>query len=373
VHVLRRFCSREEKLAERLTADKILNMRKNNPTARGKNMSEKTNKDENNEAERTSYASKLASLSPREEREVEVDEPRVVKAKKPEKMEDEDSDVSDYVAEKPKRLSQSDLPNVLNESYIEKKRIAPGIPYLDDCFVSAESGKKGFEVGSVTIVTGEKGLGKSTLALQLLDGFTAAGCLTIMATNEQSKVDILGMLKRLSLKNGINIVLDSPTKAQEICMYAQMHRETLRTTSGHKRQLVLVVDSLGNLEDGDRNHSKHAFEELRAFATRTKAIVLIVNHLTKVGAVSGSGKVTANSDTIIEVGLDGRLKGNDGVSAMRQIKIGKNRQGLGHAQLAASMDPRAGLNFLGNVGQEATGIVEDKDGDDEDSDGSDDE
>ena len=117
------------------------------------------------------------------------------------------------------RIAVSELPNILNEEVKTEKRFSANIPYLDDCFEDLESGKKGFTKGQITLVTGDKGLGKSTLLLQLLDGLTASGCFTILATNEQTKNDMILMARRIQLKAGINIVVDDKTKASEIVQW----------------------------------------------------------------------------------------------------------------------------------------------------------
>lgn len=256
------------------------------------------------------------------------------------------------------RVSTKKLPNILSERVKTEPRFATNIPLLDDCFTDWKSeSSKGFIRSKKIIVTGEKGLGKTTFVQQMLDGLTGSGCMTFFATNEQSRNDIVTMGKRINLQHGINFVCDDLTTAADICAWVKENHEQYTDDNGKPYQIVLAIDSLGNLRDGDRNHSKYAFDTLRAFCDATGAILLLITHLTKTGDLSGSSSVEANCDTVIKVCLDGRRRGSDGISAARRVEIGKNRQGRGHVQIAGEMDAAHGIILIGDIGKEDAGVM----------------
>lgn len=234
-------------------------------------------------------------------------------------------------------MDKRPLPNTLKEKYKPVKRYMTHIEPLDACFADPVTDELGLCVGSITVLTGQKGMGKSTLMLQMMDGLVGNNCLTLLATAEQSRGEVIGIQKRIGLKNGIHFIIDNKATAQDIGAYADALMDQYEGM-----QLVLGVDSLQVLTDGDRNHTYHAFRKIEEFAKRSKAICFLINHLRKDGQLGGSSYVEAMCSTVMEVKLAG-----DYGSDSRRILIGKNRQGRGFCQVDAvvKMEDKKGLVF----------------------------
>ncbi|MBQ2915466.1 MAG: DNA repair protein RadA [Clostridia bacterium] len=139
----------------------------------------------------------------------------------------------------------------------------------------------GIVKGSLILVTGEPGIGKSTILLQI--------CLHLGLTNkilyvsgEESPRQIKLRADRLGLADG-QVYLLSKTDIEEVCEYARIEKPD-----------ILIIDSIQTMQKEDVNSSpgsvsqvKEATAMLMNFAKSEEIPVFVVGHVNKEGAVAG--------------------------------------------------------------------------------------
>ena len=173
----------------------------------------------------------------------------------------------------------------------------------------------GLVPGSVILLAGEPGIGKSTLMLQLIAGAMERGTRCLLATGEESLDQVAGRAQRLGLDLGAikGVATSSVT-------------EVVRLTSAEAPG-VLVVDSIQTLEDGALEQGpgsptqvRHCATALIRYAKTTGCSVVLVGHVTKEGSVAGPKVLEHVVDAVLA--LEGERTGT-----MRLLRATKNRFG----------------------------------------------
>jgi DNA repair protein RadA/Sms len=175
----------------------------------------------------------------------------------------------------------------------------------------------GLVPGSVTLLGGDPGIGKSTLLLQAAAA-VSAGRPVLYASGEESVDQISLRAQRLQLQApGVSLVAESDLAA--ILEYAATQRSGL-----------LVVDSIQTLSCGDVTASAGAVSQLREctaalvkFAKATGTAVIIVGHVTKEGAIAGPRVLEHLVDTVLYFE-------SEAGSRFRIVRSVKNRFGAAH-------------------------------------------
>jgi DNA repair protein RadA/Sms len=166
-------------------------------------------------------------------------------------------------------------------------RVSSGLSELDRALGG------GLLAGSVTLLGGDPGIGKSTLLLQAAAavGLSAP---VLYASGEESVAQISLRAQRLQLRPaGVSVVAESDLAA--ILEHATTHRAGL-----------LVVDSIQTLSSAEVAASAGAVSQLREctaalvrFAKATGTAVMIVGHVTKEGAIAGPRLLEHLVDTVL--------------------------------------------------------------------------
>ncbi len=151
----------------------------------------------------------------------------------------------------------------------------------------------GLVPGSVTLLGGDPGIGKSTLLLQAAAA-ASAGLPVLYASGEESVAQIGLRAERLQLRApAVNLVAES-----DLATILE-HAATLRAG-------LLVVDSIQTLSSGDVGATAGAVSQLREctaalvrFAKATGTAVIIVGHVTKEGAIAGPRVLEHLVDTVL--------------------------------------------------------------------------
>jgi len=175
----------------------------------------------------------------------------------------------------------------LNEiNYEEEKRIPTNIGELDRTLGG------GIVKGSVILIGGEPGIGKSTLALQ------AAGSInrkTLYITGEESTKQLALRARRLNISTD-NILIYSETNVNLIL-------EAVENSSAE----VVIIDSvqtiyLPELESppGTINQLKETTSKILRFAKSRGTAFLIVGHITKEGLIAGPKVLEHIVDTVLQ-------------------------------------------------------------------------
>lgn len=183
----------------------------------------------------------------------------------------------------------SGLPQPLNGiSAAETPRFTSGYRELDRVLGG------GIVPGSLVLIGGEPGIGKSTLLLQLALRVAAAGETVLIASGEESEKQIRMRADRLeSAADGLYVAAE--TDIERVIESA----ETLNTA-------VLVVDSIQTMCDpetsggaGSLSQVKECTHRLLTTAKSGGAAVFIIGHVTKEGAIAGPRVLEHMVDTVL--------------------------------------------------------------------------
>jgi DNA repair protein RadA/Sms len=210
----------------------------------------------------------------------------------------------------------------------------------------------GLVAGSVTLLGGEPGMGKSTLLLQALGAIAARGTRCLLVTAEESVAQVRLRADRLhTLAPDLFVVSETSLPA------VAAHVEALAPE-------VCAIDSIQTVHDPDAPGSAGSVAQVRdgaqavvRLAKERNVAVVIVGHVTKDGALAGPRALEHVVDTVLS--FEG-----DRHHALRMLRAVKHRFGatdelglmeMTEAGLAPVADPSA--LFLADRREHAPGSV----------------
>ncbi|MFT3703731.1 MAG: DNA repair protein RadA [Agriterribacter sp.] len=171
----------------------------------------------------------------------------------------------------------------------------------------------GIVAGSIVLIAGEPGIGKSTLFLQ--NGLLLTDIVTLYISGEESEQQIKMRADRLNIKNE-NFYLLTETSTQTI----------FQEIKKLKPQLV-VVDSIQTLHSpyiessaGSVSQIRETASEFQRFAKETNTPVFLIGHITKDGNIAGPKILEHMVDTVLQFEGDQHY-------AYRILRTIKNRFG----------------------------------------------
>jgi DNA repair protein RadA/Sms len=172
----------------------------------------------------------------------------------------------------------------------------------------------GLVAGSVILIGGDPGIGKSTLLLQILAGLGETRQ-TLYITGEESIRQVSLRAKRLQLPcQGVRILTETSL-------------ERILEVATAQRPEILVIDSIQTIfsellqsAPGSVAQVRESAAQLVRFAKRTQTTVFLVGHVTKEGALAGPRVLEHMVDTVLY--FEG-----DNSSRFRVIRAFKNRFG----------------------------------------------
>jgi len=188
-------------------------------------------------------------------------------------------------------------------------RISTGINELDRVLGG------GVVSGSVILIGGDPGIGKSTLLIQTLSGISERYGSVLYASGEESPEQIKIRAERLSINSG------------KIILLAETSLESVVNAASKLNPKVLVVDSIQTVyaEDitsapGSVSQVRECASKLMLFAKKSDIPVFIVGHVTKDGSIAGPRVLEHIVDTVLY------FEGDSG-HAYRLLRTVKNRFG----------------------------------------------
>ncbi len=154
----------------------------------------------------------------------------------------------------------------------------------------------GLARGSSTLLFGEPGVGKSTLALMVLLGRCARGDRGLLVAAEESLAQVARRARRLgAVPAGLDVVALS-----DLAGAAEMVRA--------RRPDVVVVDSLSAMSDanltgtpGSVAQLRHGAERLSQAAREVASALVLVGHVTKDGDLAGPRALEHLVDTVVRI------------------------------------------------------------------------
>ena len=159
----------------------------------------------------------------------------------------------------------------------DHRRLSTGIGELDNVLGG------GIVPGSLVLIGGSPGIGKSTLTTMVLANVCAAGRQTLYVSAEESAAQI--RLRAQRLRGG---------DALAVPVIAETDLETVLATLEQERPEVCVIDSVQTLHSAELSSAAGSVAQVREVADgimqvakRLRIAVLLVGHVTKEGGLAG--------------------------------------------------------------------------------------
>ncbi|TFG66303.1 MAG: DNA repair protein RadA [Gemmatimonadales bacterium] len=190
----------------------------------------------------------------------------------------------------------------------------------------------GFVPGTVTLVGGAPGIGKSTLLLQLATGMRKAGVEVLYASGEESRAQVGIRANRLG------------KGADELPFLASVRLEDVLEAAEELRPGLLCVDSIqavsvdGAGAPGGVSQVRECAARIQEYAKRSGTATVLVGHVTKGGALAGPRTLEHVVDVVLE--FEGRRS-----AEYRFLRSTKNRFGSVD-ELAAFRMTESGLESV---------------------------
>lgn len=170
----------------------------------------------------------------------------------------------------------------------EEERVSTGDDELDRVLGG------GLVAGSVTLIGGEPGIGKSTLMLQL--ALNISGKKILYISGEESEQQIKMRAERITTAPRANCYILTETSTQNI--FKQI--EALEPD-------IVIVDSIQTLHSahidstpGSVSQVRECTAELLRFAKETDTPVFLIGHITKDGTIAGPKILEHMVDTVLQ-------------------------------------------------------------------------
>ena len=174
----------------------------------------------------------------------------------------------------------------------------------------------GFVRGSVILMAGDPGIGKSTLLIQATAALARAGHRAVYISGEEAIGQVRLRAERLALRDA-PVELASETAVEDI----------IATLSEGKTPRLIVIDSIQTMwtdtvesAPGTVTQVRGAAQALIRFAKRSGAAVILVGHVTKDGQIAGPRVVEHMVDAVLS--FEG-----EGSHQFRILRAVKNRFG----------------------------------------------
>ena len=152
----------------------------------------------------------------------------------------------------------------------------------------------GIVPGSMILIGGEPGIGKSTLLLQVAARLESGGRPTLYASGEESPLQVKLRADRLGERAG------------DVSLVSETNLETILATSAAAAPAVLIVDSIqtvftADLEGapGNVGQVRECAARLMRYAKESGTTVFVVGHVTKGGGIAGPKTLEHIVDTVL--------------------------------------------------------------------------
>ena len=217
------------------------------------------------------------------------------------------SQVTSSRPESLKDLPASKVQNLSEISTENKTRLTTGLSELDRTLGG------GLVDGSVVLIGGDPGIGKSTLILQALAAINQSNT-TLYVSGEESAEQVSERAIRLGIK-------------EDILFISETHLEKILKISKEVQPKVIVIDSIQTMvtdlsasAPGSVSQVRDCAAQLTQYTKQTHTILIMIGHVTKGGALAGPRILEHMVDAVLY------FEGDAG-GRYRVIRAVKNRYG----------------------------------------------
>lgn len=191
--------------------------------------------------------------------------------------------------------------------YDDQKRIRTGSVELDRTLGG------GIVPGSLVLIGGEPGIGKSTLLLQM--AIKMSSVKTLYVSGEESMDQIRMRAERIGIK------------AENCYLLAETQLSDILTQAARLKPDILIIDSIQTLYTDSIESSVGSISQVREctgklmkYAKQTNVPVMLIGHVNKEGAIAGPKVLEHMVDTVLQFEGDRHL-------SYRILRTSKNRFG----------------------------------------------
>ena len=223
--------------------------------------------------------------------------------------------VEEVQSERPVNISPQGIvndcsPSLINDIHVGKEiRVSTGISEFDRILGG------GLVQGSIVLIAGDPGIGKSTILLQTSGGLAGSGKKVLYVSAEESAGQLKLRADRLGVKSG------------SIYIYPQTNLESIKSQIEELSPDMVVIDSIQAIYSQTVQSSAGSVSQIRECCNilmqiaKTKNItVLVIGHVTKDGNIAGPKVLEHMVDTVIS--FEG-----DKYKSYRMLRSMKNRFG----------------------------------------------
>ena len=171
----------------------------------------------------------------------------------------------------------------------------------------------GIVAGQVILISGEPGIGKSTLLLQVSDSMNGA----LYVSGEESASQIAVRAQRLGIKNNKIAVLEE----------TDIDNIIAASSNSDARPPIIIIDSIQTMQTTDLTGTAGSVGQVREgafritrFAKQSGIPVVIIGHITKIGTMAGPSTLAHIVDSVLS--FEGEKTRN-----LRLLRANKNRFG----------------------------------------------
>jgi len=238
---------------------------------------------------------------------------------------------------KPKKLSEINIE--------EEERFTTGIKEFDRVVGG------GVVSGSLVLISGEPGIGKSTLLL-MVSGFLSRSFKVLYISGEESQSQIKMRAKRLGLGE------------EKLLTVSETNIESILSLVKSENPKMVVIDSIqtmafskGNGMPGSVSLVREITSELMEIAKKNNITIFIVGHITKSGNIAGPMTLEHIVDAVL-------FMEGDSTHSFRLLRSKKNRFGSTNEVGIFDMDekglkevPNPSLYLISGKGKKTSGSV----------------
>lgn len=192
----------------------------------------------------------------------------------------------------------------------DEARISTGIAEFDRVL-----GGAGVMPGSIALIGGEPGVGKSTLLLQAIANISANGDAAVYVTGEESTQQVSSRARRLGVTDSDMLVI------------SEVNIKSILEAVENAQPQAMVVDSIQTMYNEDFQSAAGSVSQIREcaqiltrYSKQTGCAIFLVGHVTKGGAIAGPRVLEHLVDTVLY--FDG-----DTQSQTKLLRSIKNRFG----------------------------------------------
>jgi len=178
--------------------------------------------------------------------------------------------------------------SIMSIETLEEPRMPSGIPEFDRVLGG------GIVAGSLVLIGGDPGIGKSTLMLQVLDGLARDGRRVLYVSGEESK----GQIHLRSQRLGVS--------SETLLVVSEIHVDAILSMLEAQKPAAVVIDSVQTMYNselasapGSVGQVRETTMKLMVMAKKSGIPIFLVGHVTKDGAIAGPRVMEHMVDTVL--------------------------------------------------------------------------